>query len=90
MVTGWQGSVESGVLELRVAVHAFSLPAGVLGYVSRPGVAGYETVSVVSGTGSDLSVRTRMRIGTRARLTVYAGMPRSGESRTYVALALEL
>ena len=30
------------------------------------------------------------RLGAHARLTAYAGMPRSGDSRTYVSLAVEL
>jgi len=90
MVAGWQGVARSRSGELRVGVSTFDLPPRSLGYVSRPGIAGYETVSAVSGRGSDLALRARVFLTRRGRLEAYAGMPRTGAPRGYVALRITL
>jgi hypothetical protein len=90
LMAAWWVFSRWGRVETGAAVHAFSLPPGPVGYVSRPGILGYETVSAVSGNGSDLSVRMRVRLGTYARLTAWAGVPRSGKWRGYLAARVTL
>jgi hypothetical protein len=92
--TGVVGSVglgySAGGLEARFQVNNYSLAPGQMGYVTRPGVAGYETVSVVTGTGSDLSSRIRVAAAGRGVLSLYWGQPWHKESRWYVVAKITL
>ncbi len=80
----------AGGLEARFQVNNYSLAPGQMGYVTRPGVAGYETVSVVTGTGSDLSSRIRLAAAGRGGLSLYWGQPWRKEPRWYVGLKITL
>lgn len=67
----------------------YSMAPGQLGYVVRPGIAGYEIVSAVSRTGSDLSARFRIR-WRGLRLCFYWGQPWQRPPRHYASVGLSL
>jgi hypothetical protein len=71
------------------SVNNYSISPGQLGYAVRPGIAGYEIVSAVSHTGSDLSARFRIR-WRGLRLCVYWGQPWQRPPRHYASVGLSL
>jgi hypothetical protein len=79
-VAGLEVRHETHRTALTASVTDFALPGG-SGYVSRPGIAGYESVSAVQRRGSDVSARAALRLGYGATVTVYAGVPWEREPR---------
>jgi hypothetical protein len=71
------------------SVNNYSLSPGQLGYAVRPGIAGYEIVSAVSRTGSDLSARLRIR-WRGLRLCAYWGQPWQRPPRQYASVGVSL
>lgn len=79
-----------GFFDARFQVNNYSLAPGQVGYVTRPGIAGYETVSMVTGTGSDLSSRICFDISGRGILSLYWGQPWGKAARWYAGLKCAL
>ncbi len=77
-------------IDLRMSVTNFALWNGGGGYVTRPGIAGYETVSSVDRRGSDVSTRVTLRLGGGVSTEVYAGVPWEKEPRYLVSLKWRL
>ena len=72
--------------EVRLQCTGYSLPSGRTGHVARPGLqGGYETLYLVSGSGTDLCIRMRLMGLGGLRLAAYAGRPRRGQLRWYVS-----
>lgn len=71
--------------EVRLQCTGYSLPSGSTGHVARPGLqGGYETLYLVSGSGTDLCIRMRLTGFRGLRLSAYAARPRRGQLRWYV------
>jgi len=90
ILVGWKAAFHFRGHVADVAVTDYALDPGELGYVSRPGMGGYEALSVTSGTGSDISARIRVRAGSHARLVLYAGRPRPGSPHVYGMFSISL
>jgi hypothetical protein len=67
-------------VDVQASVTNFALWTG-NGYVSRPGIAGYDMVYAVTRRGSDVSARVRARLVAGVVATVYAGVPWDREPR---------
>jgi hypothetical protein len=88
VVGRWEAGVASGPLNARVAVSNYDFFLGQTGYVVRPGAGGYETVSILSRRGSDLSLRGGVDLRGNGTLQLYVGVPWRAPARFYVHLVL--
>jgi hypothetical protein len=92
--SGVLGSIGLGygtdVFDAKFQISNYALAPGQIGYVTRPGIAGYETVAVVTGTGSDLSSRIRVRTPGGGTLSLYWGQPWDKNSRLYASVKIAL
>jgi hypothetical protein len=76
--------VNVGRLEARWQATAYSLASGQSRLITRPGVGTFEWISTVYGTGSDVSVRVRLRLWHDLFLLGFYGLPWLKEGRAYV------
>ncbi len=90
VMTTAAGSVESGRVHASWRISAYSLAPGQLSFIARPGVGGFEAFSTVSGQGSDLSTRVRVRLGPNLLLFFYYGVPHLQERRIYAGMRMRL
>jgi hypothetical protein len=51
------------------------------GYLSQPGIAGYDMLYTVTRRGSDVAARATLHVGGGMDATVYAGLPYNGDAR---------
>jgi len=77
-------------IDVRASITNFALWTGGAGYVARPGIAGYETVSSVDRRGSDVSARVTLRLVDGVSTVLYAGVPWEKEPRYLVSLKWRL
>jgi hypothetical protein len=71
--------------EVRLQCTGYSLPSGSTGHVARAGLqGGYETLYLVSGSGTDVCIGMRLTGFRGLRFSAYAGRPRRGQLRWYV------
>ena len=75
-------------LSLDWRVSAYVLDRGLRGYVSRPGVAGFEFVSAVFGHGGDAAARLRLQVQRRLRFSVLVASGGSRGARAYLAVEI--
>lgn len=68
----------------------YSLASGQTSFAIRPGVGGFETVTPVSGGGSDVSCRGSLHLGSRASLAAYLGIPWRKPLRAYISMRLSV
>lgn len=80
----------SGRVELSWRMSAYDIPAGRVGFISRPGIGTFEFFSSVYGRGSDVSVRARVAVSKAIRLEVYVGAPWQKHARAYAGLRMRL
>jgi hypothetical protein len=70
-------------------VSSYAVASGQTAYVARPGVSGYETIGVVSNTGSDVSCRFRVEVG-GVRAALYWGQPWGKPPRVYASASFSV
>ncbi|MCZ6767536.1 MAG: hypothetical protein O7D32_11470 [bacterium] len=80
----------SGRVELSWRMSAYDIPAGRVGFISRPGIGTFEFFSSVYGRGSDVSVRARLAVSKAIRLEIYVGAPWQKHARAYAGLRIRL
>ena len=90
VMTTAAGSAEAGRVQASWRITAYSLAPGQLSFIARPGVGGFESFSPVSGQGSDLSTRVRVRIDPNLLLFFYYGVPHLQERRIYAGVRMRL
>jgi hypothetical protein len=89
-VAGLEVRHDGRLASLRVSATDFALPGRSSGYVARPGIAGYESVTVVSRRGSDVAARATLRAGFGTTVSFYAGVPWRREPRYLVSFQWRL
>ena len=90
MITGAGMEIPFRWGDASIGMNSYALDVGQTGYIGRPGVEGYETVGVVSGTGSDVSGRVRFTVKGAGRLTFYCGQPWGKPVRIYLSAKLSI
>jgi hypothetical protein len=70
-------------VDARLTLTGYSLGTGRRGWASRPGIGAFEWFRTLSGRGSDLSVRLRLRVTTTCGFVVFYGSSWRGDRRWY-------